>query len=106
MLPVDTSTFGHGRSVEGGKKESGCDVLSVLQSGDGEMEPLEDSLSPSSKSPTPDPQFDMGEEEQDGGLGNNAPPVEIGGEVVSPARFTFSAPMDNIVVRSYQFSIA
>lgn len=66
------------------------------------MEPLEGSLSPASKSCSPDPQFEMGEEEQDGG---NVPPVEIGGEVVSPARFTFSAPMDNIVVRSYQFSI-
>lgn len=103
MPHVDTSTFVHGRSVEGGRERGECDVLSPLQSGDGEMEPLEASLSSASKSCSPDPQFEMGEEEQEG---SNAPPVEIGGEVVSPARFTFSAPMDNIVVRSYQFSIA
>ena len=60
-------------------------------------------LSPATKSHSPSPSADGGgEEEQDGGgLG----PVEVGGEVVSPAKFSFSAPMDNLVVRSYQFSI-
>ena len=63
---------------------------------------------PAPHSPSPDPPSeggilgDAGTDERDGGPGNIGP-VEVGGEVVSPARFSFSAPMDNIVVRSYQF---
>lgn len=94
--------------VSGGRGEGGrvCDVLLVLQSADGEMDPLEECpFSPPSKSSSPDPLFEMGDDEQDRGPGKNGPPVEIGGELVSPSRFTFSAPMDNIVIRSFEFPI-
>ena len=55
------------------------------------------------KSPSPDPHSDAGEEEQDGGV---LGPLDFGGEAVSPAKFSFSSPMDNLVVRSYQFPVA
>ena len=32
-------------------------------------------------------------------------PVEVGGELVSPSPFNFSAPMDNIVIRTFHFPI-
>ena len=41
------------------------------------------------------------EDQADSAIG----PVEVGGELVAPSRFTFSAPMDNIVVRTFQFPI-
>ena len=81
---------------------------SLLQSeGHKEIEVIEQSpvSLPAPHSPSPDPPSeggtvgDGGTDERDGNIG----PVEVGGEVVSPARFSFSAPMDNIVVRSFQF---
>lgn len=50
------------------------------------------------KSPSPDPHSDGAEEERDG-------PAELGREIVSSAKFSFSSPMDNLVVRGYQFSV-
>jgi inositol polyphosphate-4-phosphatase len=51
------------------------------------------------KSPTPDLLSE--EDATDGGGGASEP----GSEVMSPAKFSFSAPMDNIVVRSYLFPV-
>jgi inositol polyphosphate-4-phosphatase len=67
----------------------------------GELDDLEPSVPPVAKSPSPDRHHAAGEEEHDGGMG----PVEIGGEVVTPVKFSFSAPMDNIVVRTHHFSV-
>ena len=32
--------------------------------------------------------------------------VEQGSEVMSPAKFSFSAPMDNLVVRTHQYPVS
>ena len=57
-------------------------------------------MSPSNKLLSPDPPPEARQEEE-----HDLGPLEIGGDVVSPAKFSFSAPMDNIVVRSHQFTI-
>ena len=78
-------------------------VFFIIQSEvKGELDGLEPcSVPPTAKSPSPDPHPPTGEEEHDRGVG----PVETGAEVVFPAKFSFSAPMDNIVVRTHQFSV-
>ena len=53
-----------------------------------------------SKSLSPDPFTDDEQQDSAESAGGG------GGDVMSPALFSFSAPMDNIVVRGYQFSIA
>ena len=55
-----------------------------------------------SKSPSPDP-AQLGQDEATD-TGDSRPPDQSA-EVTSPARFSYSAPMDNLVVRSFQFCI-
>ena len=103
MTPhVATSTSERGRCEE--REWGGCasceGVLLPQSEVNGGESGLEVSTgSQPSKLPSPDP---LSEEEAiDGGGGASEP----GSEVMSPAKFSFSAPMDNIVVRSYQFPI-
>lgn len=60
---------------------------------------LSGSLS-ATKFPSPDPISE--DEAHDGGGVVSEPGSEV---MMSPSRFSFNSPMDNIVVRGYQFSV-
>ena len=103
MSHADTSTSEHGRCVRGDNGE-GVLVVRMLYSPQSEVNGGESGLELSAgsqvtKSPTPDLLSE--EDVADGGGGASEP----GSEFMSPAKFSFSAPMDNIVVRSYLFPV-